>query len=108
MGGRMSGESPREEKVEGAASIADVERPYQTKGADDTVTPTLVRQRSRQQPMVCWTFGQHAFPGDCAGEVTVTLQSGDISGVAVANATREPCKPMANITMTAISWRLMN
>jgi hypothetical protein len=59
MGGRISGASPREENVAVWIGNARAERPYQTKGVDDTATPTVARQASKQQPAVCNPLGQH-------------------------------------------------
>ena len=94
MGGRMSGESPREEKVEILAGRIAAGRAYQANVVGETVTPTLVRQRSRQQFIACWPFGQHA---------SALWQSVDIEGEVAANAAIEPCRPMASINMTAMS-----
>jgi hypothetical protein len=49
MGGRVSGVSPREEKIVVRNSRARAARPYQTKDAGDTVTATAERQASKQQ-----------------------------------------------------------
>jgi hypothetical protein len=59
MGGRMSGESPREEKIEDFAGSAGAERANHVEATGDMATPTVERQRSRQQLMACWPFGQH-------------------------------------------------
>jgi hypothetical protein len=58
MGGRISGESPREEKDEVKAVRAGTERANHAKATGDTVAPALERQRSRQQLIACWPFGQ--------------------------------------------------
>jgi hypothetical protein len=55
----MSGESPREEKIEELAGSTGVERANHVEATGDTVTPTVERQRSRQQLKACWPFGQH-------------------------------------------------
>jgi hypothetical protein len=49
MGGRVSGVSPREEKIAVRNSRARPVRPYQTQDTGDTVTATVARQASRQQ-----------------------------------------------------------
>jgi hypothetical protein len=59
MGGRMRGESPREEKVIVWNCRTDVARRCQTKAADDVVTATAVGQASRQQFAMCDPLGQH-------------------------------------------------
>jgi hypothetical protein len=59
MGGRMSGESQREEKVAVRKVRAGAARPYQTKDGGDTVRATAARQASRQQLVVCTPLGQH-------------------------------------------------
>jgi hypothetical protein len=61
MGGRMSGESPQEEKHAVRNCRAGAVRPYQTEGAGDIVKATAVKQASRQQPDVCNPLGQHDF-----------------------------------------------
>lgn len=94
MGGRMSGESPREEKVEILAGRIRAGRAYQANVVGETVTPTLARQRSRQQLIACWPFGQHA---------SALWQSVDIECEVAANAAIEPCRPMASINRTAMS-----
>ena len=55
----MSGESPREEKIEDFAGSAGAVRANHVEATGDTVTPTAERQRSRQQLIACWPFGQH-------------------------------------------------
>ena len=90
----MSGESPRVEKVEMLAGRLGVERAYQANVVAETLTPTLARQRSRQQLIACWPFGQHA---------SALWQSVDITGEVAANAAIEPCKPMASINRRAMS-----
>jgi hypothetical protein len=55
----MSGESPREEKIEARPSKVGAEGANHSKATGDTVTPTFERQRSRQQLIACWPFGQH-------------------------------------------------
>jgi hypothetical protein len=102
----MSGESPREEKFEVPAGSAGAERACQANAVCDTVTPTLVRQRSRQQLSACLPFGQHESweASECA---MALWQSVGIKGEVAANAAAEPWRPMANINMTAMSGRFM-
>jgi hypothetical protein len=90
MGGRMSGESPREEKIEDSARRAGAELETQVEAAGDTVAPTVERQTSRQQLMACWPFGQHESRDTSEGEITVLGQSADIRGEVAANAASEP------------------
>jgi hypothetical protein len=59
MGGRMSGESPREEKVEDFAGSPGDESANHESITADTVTPMFEGHRSRQQLIVRWPFGQH-------------------------------------------------
>jgi hypothetical protein len=63
MGGRMSGESPREEKLVVRNCRAGAVRPCQIRAAGDAVTPSraMVRQASRQQLAACKPLGQHGF-----------------------------------------------
>ena len=49
MGGRISGESPREENVTGLAAGISDGGINQLSAIGDTVAPTFERQRSRQQ-----------------------------------------------------------
>jgi hypothetical protein len=49
MGGRMSGESPREEKIGVRNSEERTVWPYQTKDAGDAMTATAERHASKQQ-----------------------------------------------------------
>jgi hypothetical protein len=59
MGGRMSGESPREEKVVVRNCRNDAVRRYQTEAAGDAATAMAVGHASRQQVAVCDPLGQH-------------------------------------------------
>ena len=59
MGGRMSGESPREKKIGGFAAFKVAGAANRVKAIGDMVAPTLDRQRSRQQLMARWPLGQH-------------------------------------------------
>jgi hypothetical protein len=61
MGGRISGESPREEKIAGLVATGSDGRSNQMRANGDTIAPTVERQRSRQQLVACWPFGQHEF-----------------------------------------------
>jgi hypothetical protein len=49
MGGRISGNSPREEKIAVRNGRSRPVRPYHTKVSGDTVTATAARQASKQQ-----------------------------------------------------------
>ena len=101
----MSGESPREEKIEDFAGRAGVESANQAKATCVTVTPTVERQRSRQQLIACWPFGQHDSCDVSECDVAVVWQSADIKGEVAANAVSEPCRPKMTINMTATNWR---
>ena len=59
MGGRISGESPREVKLDDLAACNLAGGEYQVRAIGDTVAPTVARQRSRQQFIACWPLGQH-------------------------------------------------
>jgi len=103
MGGRMSGESPREEKLDDLAACNLAGGENQARGIGDTVAPTVERQRSRQQLIARWPFGQQE---SCdASEWAVVWQSVDINGEVAANAAIEPCKPMASIKIRTMSPR---
>jgi hypothetical protein len=99
----MSGESSREEKVEVRNGRAGAVRPYQTENTDETAMPTAVRQASRQQLIVCDALGQHDFWDASECEMAADWQSVDITEEVAANATRELCRPMASITIIAMS-----
>jgi hypothetical protein len=103
----MSGELPREEKIEVRPASAGAERPYQTEIAGDTVMPTLAKQRSRQQFIACWPFGQQESCDASVCELCVVWQSVDINGDVAEYAARDPCRPMASITMAAMSQRFI-
>jgi hypothetical protein len=53
--------------------------------------------------MVCWPFGQQESWGAFECEMAAVGQSVDIKGEIPANATIEPCRPMASITITAMN-----
>lgn len=59
MGGRICGESPRDEKFDANAGCAGTAREYQIMPAGAKMDATLERHRSRQQLMACWPLGQH-------------------------------------------------
>jgi hypothetical protein len=61
MGGRMSGESPREKKVEMCNCGGGAVRPYQAKDTGDVAIAITATQASRQQPEVCSPLGQQDF-----------------------------------------------
>jgi hypothetical protein len=58
MGGRISGESPREKKAVVRKCRAGAVLLYQTNDAGDAVTATAARQASKQQLAVWRPFGQ--------------------------------------------------
>ena len=53
MGGRMSGESPREEKVDVASACNSAGTATKVRTVGDAVAPTLETQRSKQQLIAC-------------------------------------------------------
>jgi hypothetical protein len=55
----MSGESPREENIAVENGAAGAVRPYHTENVGDAVVPTAIEQATRQQLIVCRSFGQH-------------------------------------------------
>jgi hypothetical protein len=59
MGGRMSGESPRVEKIVLWNCRTNAARRCQIKAADDVVTATAAGQASKQQFAMCDPLGQH-------------------------------------------------
>jgi hypothetical protein len=103
----MSGESPREEKIDDVATCNAAGAANKVRTIGDTAAPTVERQRSRQQLMACWPLGQHAScdASECA--IAVVWQSADINGEVEANAALDPCRPMAIIKIRAISSRFM-
>src|SRR5271156_4995338 len=105
MGGRMSGESPREENLVDRACGTSVVDPSQfsARGIVWATPATVPVQASRQQPIVCWPLGQQESRDASECETAADWQSVDISGEIPAKATTDPCRPMASITMTAMS-----
>jgi len=61
MGGRMSGESPREKKLERRSCARGAVRPYQAKDTGDVAIAITATQPSRQQPAECSALGQQDF-----------------------------------------------
>jgi hypothetical protein len=61
MGGRMSGESPREKKLEMRSCAGGAVRPYQAKDTGDAAIAITATQASWQQPAVCSPLGQQDF-----------------------------------------------
>jgi hypothetical protein len=102
MGGRMSGESPQEEKLAVRNCTGGAVRPYQTEGAGDITMATVAKQASRQQPEVCSPLGQHDFC-EVSWLAADDAQSDGISADAAAKATSDPCRPSATITIKAMS-----
>jgi hypothetical protein len=102
MGGRTSGESPREEKVVVWNCRKDVARRCQTKAAEDVVTATADGQASRQQLAMCDPLGQHDVCGAPA-LLSVAVWQSDCPGVPAANAAKDPCRPTASIKIRAAS-----
>ena len=101
----MSGESPREEKCvvrNCGSSVADPSH-FNTWGVIAATPATVPAQASRQQLIVCWSFGQQESCEASECELAAVWQSVDINGEMPANATTELCKPMTSITMTAMS-----
>jgi hypothetical protein len=105
MGGRMSGESPREEKIEGLAVSTWAGDANHARGADDTVAPTDDGQRSRQQLIALWPAGQHESCNASEWAAAVLWQAVDSSGDVTANAALEPCRPTASTKTKAMSSR---
>jgi hypothetical protein len=105
MGGRMSGESPREEKLGDLTGCNLAGGANQVRAVGDTVVPTVERQRSRQQLIARWPFGQQESCDASEGAVAVVWQCVDINGEVAANAATEPCRPMASIKIRTMSSR---
>jgi hypothetical protein len=68
-----------------------------------TAPATVPTQPSRQQLTVCRPFEQQESPDAPECEPEEVWQSVDIGGEIPANATTDPCRPMASITMNAMS-----
>jgi hypothetical protein len=105
MGGRMSGESPQEEKLAVPGCTAGAVRPYQTEGAGDITTATVAKQASTQQLEVCNPLEQHDFC-EASRLAADEAQSDGIGAAAAAIATSDPCRPSATITIKAMIRRL--
>src|ERR1700734_3077300 len=97
MGGRISGESPREEKIDAVVTCNPGATATKVRTVGDAVAPTFETQRSRQQIMACWPWGQHESCEASECSIAVVWQSADIKGEVAANAAIEPCRPIANI-----------
>jgi hypothetical protein len=102
MGGRMSGASPREEKVVVWDCRTDVARRCQTKAADDVVIATAVGQASRQQFAMCDPLGQHE-ECEAPAPLSVAVWQSDCPGEPAAKTDKDPCRPMASIKIRATS-----
>jgi hypothetical protein len=101
----MSGESPREEKCVVRNCGRSVAWPCQL-GACGVVViapATVPAQASRQQLIVRWPFGQQESCDASVCELAVAWQSVDINGEIPANATTDPCRPIASITIRAMN-----
>jgi hypothetical protein len=107
MGGRMSGESPRVEKIDGVTACSAAGNANKVSTVGDAVAPTLETQRSRQQLIACWPLGQHESCNASACSIAVVWQTADINGEVEANAAIDPCRPMAIIKIRAMSSRFM-
>jgi hypothetical protein len=105
----MSGESPREENRVDRNCGSSVEDPshFSTCGVVVTALATVPTQASRQQPIACWSLGQQESCDASECETREVWQSVDIRGEIPANATTDPCRPMASITMATMSWRFI-
>lgn len=101
----MSGESPREENRVDRNCGTSVADPSQISACGIVVAApaTVPTQASRQQPIECWPLGQQESWDAFKCEMPAVWQSVDISGEFPADATIDPCRPMATITMTAMS-----
>jgi hypothetical protein len=53
--------------------------------------------------MECWPFGQQESCDASECEMAAVWQSVDIKGEIPANATTDPCRPIASITMRAMN-----
>ncbi len=105
MGGRMSGESPRERNCVDrncGISVADPSQ-FSTFGIDVAAPATVPTQASRQQPIECCPLGQQESWDAEECETAAVWQSVDIICEIPANATTELCSPMASITTSAMS-----
>jgi len=97
----MSGESPREKKVEMRDCSSGAVRPYQANDTGDVTIAISATQASRQQPAVCSPLGQQDF---CAKpSMLEALWQSDCIGEGPAKAARDPCKPIASIMIKAMS-----
>jgi hypothetical protein len=106
----MSGESPREEnRVETSCGSRGADPDHCSAcGVAVTAPATPPMQVSRQQLIVWWLFGQQGSREGAVCETPAVRQSVPIEGEIPANATTDPCKPMASITMIAMSWRFIS
>ena len=114
MGGRTSGESPREVKAGVTSWAAATATPCQRKAVDE-LTSTARRQAPTQQPTLDCPCGQQDFCEVWPRVAIVPAQFADICAAAASmlpaipepNAAPGPCKHMASTTSNATSRRLM-
>ena len=91
MGGRVSGESSRDEKVAVGKLRSKVVRPYQIKAWGAVGTAVVDTQTSRQQLSMCDPLGQHGLGEASEPIISVAVwQSGCIQGVTAAKAAKDP------------------
>jgi len=64
---------------------------------------TAPEQASRQQAIPSWPFGQQEFCDASGCETKADWQCANVSGETPAKAINDPCRPMAIITITAMS-----
>jgi hypothetical protein len=88
MGGRMSGDSPREEKVVVYNCRNDAVRLYQTRAAGDAVTAIPAGQPSKQQFVMCDLLGQHECKAPAL--LAVAVWQSDRTGALAAKAANDP------------------
>src|ERR1019366_3789903 len=104
MGGRMSGESPRDEKLVARKCTAGAERPYQMTGAMEAAIATVGAQESGQQFIACEPGSQQVWCAAARGLSAAKAQSAR-SGAMSANAATDPGRAMTSINMIEKSGR---
>jgi hypothetical protein len=102
MGGRMSGESPRELKAETWNCGSKTEWPFQIIGRDPNETFAAIMHASRQQIVVCEPLGQQAL----SERISEVVWHSD--GCEAAKSTGELCRQIANNNARTMSGRLMH
>src|SRR5450631_2361021 len=106
MGGRMSGESPRDEKLVVRKCTAGAERPYQMNCAVEAAIATVGEQVSGQQ-FIAWEPEPQQVWCAAARWLSAAEAQSARSGAMSAKAATDPCRAMTSINMIEMTVRGM-